>query len=143
MPNLADLPIVCDLSAVTAADRERLMRAVPALFAAVEAVHELPNGFAFRFASKPGRVMAIAEFVEHDRQCCAFNTYTLEVEPGGGPVWLKMTGSDEVKAFIQTVFGDAQVAVTKQLIRPAPGDDLDAVMAEAAPVLREVMGKAR
>ncbi len=141
-PSPAALPIVCDLSAVSAADRERLMAAVPRLFQAVQAVHALPDGYAFRFANAPGRILALAEFIEHERQCCPFYAFALEVEPGGGPFWLRLSGGDGVKEFVQTVFGDLQAAVRAQLIRPAPGDDLEAAVARAAPVLAEVMAKA-
>src|SRR5262245_3490308 len=111
MNNLSDLPIICDLSAVNAADRERLMAAVPELFRVVDAVHELPDGYAFRFGSAPGQLLAIAEFVEHERQCCPFYAFALEVEPAGGPLWLKMTGREGVKDFLQYAFGDVQGAV--------------------------------
>ncbi len=138
----ADLPIVCDLSAITAADRERLLAGVPALFRAVEAVHALPDGYAFRFASEPGRLLALAEFIEHERLCCPFYTFALEVAPAGGPFWMKLTGGEGVKDFIQTVFGDLEAAVRAGRIQPAAGDNLEGVVAEAAPVLAEVMRRA-
>lgn len=137
-----NLPIVCDLSAVSAAERERLMAAVPALFGTVEAVHALPDGYAFRFAAEPGRLLAMAEFVEHERQCCPFYTFALEVEPGGGPLWLRMTGGEGVKDFMQAVFGDLAGAVLAGRIVPAPGDALDAAVSAAAPVLADVMARA-
>jgi hypothetical protein len=137
-----NLPIVCDLSAVSAADRERLLATVPALFRAVEAVHALPDGYAFRFAAAPGRLPALAEFVEHERLCCPFYHFALEVEPGGGPMWLKLTGGEGVKDFMEAVFGDMAGAVEQGLIRPAPGDPLEAAVAAAAPALREALGKA-
>ena len=139
----ANLPIVCDLSAVSAADRERMLSAVPALFQAVQAVHALPDGYAFRFANEPGRLLALAEFIEHERLCCPFYAFALEVEPAGGPFWLRMTGGDGVKDFMETVFGDLQAAVRNELIRPAPGDDLDEAVAAAAPVLAGVMRRVR
>ena len=98
---------------------------------------------AFGNRPTPTQIDHARDFVEHDRLCCAFNHYTLEVEPAGGPLWLKLTGGEGVKEFIQTVFGNAQAAVEAQLIRPAPGDHLDAVMAEATPVLAAVIGKAQ
>lgn len=133
------LPIVCDLSAITAEDRARLLAAVPALFREVEAVHALPDGYAFRFAAAPGRLLALAEFVEHERLCCPFYRFTLEVEPGGGPMWLKLTGGEDVKAFMESVFGDLTAAVENGLIRRVPGEPLEAAVAAAAPVLAEAM----
>ena len=137
--SLGSLPIVCDLSAIKAEDRERLLAAVPELFRAVEAVHALPDGYAFRFAAAPGRLLALAEFVEHERQCCPFYHFALEVEPGGGPMWLKLTGGEGVKEFMEAVFGDLAGAVEQGLIRPAPGDALEAAVAAAAPVLRQTL----
>ena len=135
-------PIVCDLSAVPVADRERLMAAVPPLFQAVREVHELPNGYAFGFPNEPGRLMALAQFVDNERLCCPFYTFVLEVEPSGGPFWLRMTGGEGVKEFLQTVFGDLQAAVRNELIQPGPGDNLDEAVARAAPVLAAALVKA-
>ena len=136
-----NLPIVCDLSAVAAEDRERLMAVVPDLFRAVAAVHALPDGYAFRFQAAPGRLLALAEFVEHERQCCPFYHFALEVEPAAGPLWLKLTGGEGVKEFLEAVFGDLAGAVVQGLIRPAPGEPLEAAVAAAAPVLREALEK--
>lgn len=136
------LPLVCDLSAVTAEDRARLLAAVPALFGEVQAVHALPEGYAFRFAAAPGRLAALAEFVEHERLCCPFYHFALEVEPAGGPMWLKLTGGEDVKAFIDTVFGDLTAAVAEGRVRPAPGEPLEAAVAAAAPVLAAALRKA-
>ena len=135
-------PIVCDLSAVPAADREKLMAAVPPLFRAVQEVHALPNGYAFGFPNEPGRFMALAQFVDNERLCCPFYNFVLEVEPSGGPFWLRMTGGEGVKQFLETVFGDLQGAVRNELIRPEPGDHLDEVVAQAAPVLAAAMDMA-
>ena len=141
-PANANLPIVCDLSAVPAADREQLMAAVPPLFQAVQEVHELPNGYAFGFPNEPGRLMALAQFVDNERLCCPFYTFALEVEPSGGPFWLRMTGGEGVKEFLTTVFGDLSAAVRNELIQPGPGDNLDEAVDLAAPVLAATLEKA-
>jgi hypothetical protein len=141
-PASENQPIVCDLSAVPVADRQRLMAAVPPLFQAVQEVHELPNGYAFGFPHEPGRFMALAQFVDNERLCCPFYNFVLEVEPSGGPFWLRMTGGEGVKQFLETVFSDLHGAVRNELIRPEPGDHLDEVVAHAAPVLAATLGKA-
>jgi len=41
--------------------------------------------------------MSLAHFVEPERQCCSFYHFVLEIEPGGGPLWLRLTGGEEVK----------------------------------------------
>lgn len=53
---------------------------------------ELEDGYALRFAPEPGLVPELAGLVEQERICCAFLRFRLSVEPGGGPVWLELTG---------------------------------------------------
>jgi hypothetical protein len=86
--------------------------------------------------------MALANFVEHERQCCPFYHFALEAEPNGGPFWLRMTGNDEVKAFMQTVWMDLPGAAAQQLIQTGSDVDLDELIAEAAPVTAGVIEKA-
>ena len=135
-------PIVCDLTVFPTSVREQVAATIPDLFRAVEKVQELNNGYAFQFPNEPGRFMSLAQFVEHERQCCPFYTLTLEVEPNGGPLWLRMTGGEGVKQFIDTVWNDLSGSVSKQLIQTGPGHELDEVIAQAAPVLANTLQKA-
>jgi len=137
-----DQPIACDLTVFPASVREQIAASVPEMFLAVQEVQELPNGYAFQFPNEPGRFMTLAHFVEHERQCCPFYSFALEVEPSGGPLWLRMTGGEGVKQFMKTVWGDVQDTVHKQLIQTGPEDDLDAVIAQAAPILADSLQKA-
>jgi hypothetical protein len=141
-PTNKNQPIVCDLTVFPADVRAELAASVPELFQAVQQVHELPDGYAFQFANEPGRFMALAHFVEHERQCCPFYHFALECEPNSGPFWLRMTGSDEVKQFMDTVWSNLQDAVPMQLMKTGPGPELDEVISQAAPVLAEAMAKA-
>lgn len=45
-------------------------RTTGALFGAVEAVEELPDGFAFRVPSSADLLKASAEFIDLERRCC-------------------------------------------------------------------------
>jgi DNA-binding transcriptional MerR regulator len=135
-------PIVCDLTVFPASVREQIAATIPDMFRAVEAVQALPDGYAFRFPNKPGQFMTLAQFVEHERQCCPFYHFVLEVEPNGGPLWLRMTGGEGVKQFMDTAWRDLQGAVQQQLIQIGPDHDLNEVIAEAAPVLAEMLAKA-
>jgi hypothetical protein len=136
-------PIACDLTAIPASvDRAQLAAAVAHIFQAAQEVQALPNGYAFRFPNQDGMWMALAHFVEHERRCCPFYAFALELEPNGGPLWLRMTGGEGVKEFLEQVFGDLHGAVRRQLIRTAPGDALDEAIAQAAPILAETLAKA-
>lgn len=137
-----DQPIVCDLTVFQVGEREQMAATVPVLFQAVQRANELNDGYAFQFPNEPGMWLSLAQFVENERQCCPFYRFVLEIEPGGGPLWLHLTGGDGVKAFMETVWNDLSGAVPKQLMRTGPSHDLDAVIAQAAPVLADVMSKA-
>ncbi len=103
-----NLPIACDLTAIPLAEREQHVTVGLQLFQKAEQLQELPNGYAFRFANEPGMFMALANFVENERRCCQFFAFVIELEPGGGPLWLRLTGGDGVKEFVHALF-DMQV----------------------------------
>jgi len=134
--------IVCDLTVFSTDTRRQMAAAVPDMFKAVQKVQELPDGYAFQFPNEPGMFMTLANFVEHERQCCPFYKFALEAESSGGPFWLRMMGGKGVKEFMQTAWTDLPGAVSKQLIRTGPEHDLDEVITQAAPILADTLEKA-
>ncbi len=70
------------------------------LFSRIEEFGELARGYEFRFANGPDVIVKLAEFVTLERLCCPFLNFAIEVEQGG-PVWLRLTGSEGVKTFIR------------------------------------------
>jgi hypothetical protein len=96
-----------ELIACLLSEREQAIRADELgreLFAHVEAVEELADGYAYRFpAGEPWADNLIA-FVGLERQCCPFATYELAFEPHQGPVWLRVRGSAAVKTFVREHF---------------------------------------
>jgi hypothetical protein len=95
--------IACDLTAIDASERDQHFLTVEQLFAAVQYSDELPDGYAFRLPAE--RLLDAAHFIANERLCCPFFTFALHLEPNGGPLWLRLTGSAEVKQFIQAEFG--------------------------------------
>ena len=94
--------IACLLSEREAAIRgEELARG---LFTAVEEVAELPDGYGYRFSSESSQLEPLLEFIAAERRCCPFLTFELAFEPHGGPLWLRLRGSPQVKAFIAEAF---------------------------------------
>jgi len=104
------LPVACQPSAVPAAERTRWLELGKQTYAAVEAVHELPDGYALRFT--PDRLPLVAEYVSRDRHCCAFVRWELVVEQAAGPLWLKLRGPLGTKAFVRAALE------TTALLRP-------------------------
>lgn len=132
-------PIICDLTVFTPDTRAELAASVPAMFEAAQKVQELADGYAFQFPNEPGMFMALANFVEHERQCCPFYHFVLEAEPGGGPFWLRLTGSEKIKEYMQIVWRDLPGAIADELIQTGDEDDLDEMVRRASPVLANVI----
>ena len=91
--------IACNLTAIEASERDQHFLTTEQLFAAVQHTDELPDGYAFRLPAE--HLLDAAHFIANERRCCPFFTFTLQQEANGGPLWLKLTGSAEVKQFIQ------------------------------------------
>lgn len=127
-----DLPIACDASALTPDEREHWVQDIaPNLYRQVQEIRELPDGWAWRLPSTPEVLFLLAEEMNVERLCCPFVTYTLEIEPNQRPFWLRMTGGEGVKTFLQMAFEttshfDAQVAKAAGLNIPA-GPEMDSV----------------
>ena len=93
----------CDMRAMTKAERAVHQRLGRSLRESVEEQRELPNGYAFRMP--PGSLVNTAKWVSLERKCCPFFTFGLEVTRDGGPLWLRITGSEGIKEFIRAEFG--------------------------------------
>lgn len=104
-PAVKESPLACDMSAIELGARARHVANAGDLFRAVEEIRELPGGYAFRLPAVTDMLLKAAEFVSFERLCCPFLGFTLELEPEGGPVWLRLTGREGVKEFIREEVG--------------------------------------
>ncbi len=96
---MTTLPIACNLTALTPDQRQQHAALAAQLAEAVDAVEELPDGYAFRYHTDASTWQTVTTWVEWERQCCPFLTFTLE-RTGAGPVWLRLTGANGVKDFL-------------------------------------------
>lgn len=72
------------------------------IFASVQEVQELPTGYALRLPNETGLLQTIIAFISYERLCCPFFQFGLEIEPQQGPIWLRLTGTEDVKLFLQS-----------------------------------------
>jgi hypothetical protein len=93
---------------------------VGGLFAAVEEVAELLDGYGYRFPSDGSQLEPFLEFIAAERRCCPFLTFELAFEPHGGPLWLRMRGSPRVKAFITEAFNTRLALLPSDAREPRP-----------------------
>jgi hypothetical protein len=92
----------CNVNGLTGAERARHQELSESLLSAVQQKSELRDGYAFRLPSSA--LMTAAEWVSLERKCCPFFTFEIEQPKDQGPVWLRITGSEGVKAFIEEEF---------------------------------------
>ena len=99
-----EVVIACNPNAIPADQRDQHEAAVRSLFAAAQGVKAVPGGYAFRLPTTSAMVLGAAEFIANERLCCPFFNFALDVEPNGGPIWLRLTGGEGVKELIKTEF---------------------------------------
>jgi hypothetical protein len=94
-------PIACDMTAIPADQRPGHLATSKDLFSRIQESRELGNGYEFRFTDEPDLIVKLGQFISLEKLCCPFLGFAIEVEPEGGPVWLRLTGREAVKAFIR------------------------------------------
>jgi hypothetical protein len=114
----SEVPIACIPDALTAEQQARWMEVGPQLYAAVQEVQELPDGYAFRLPSDAEMLLLVAEDLNFERLCCPFVRFTLDIAPNGAPFWLHFTGGEGVKAFLRLNFEMTNV-LTEQVAQAA------------------------
>jgi hypothetical protein len=100
-----DTPVfACDLTAINADVRSTHLTAAEQLLRHDTAeVQELSDGYAFRFGAE--QYAQVTDFIANERLCCPFFSFTLEVTPAQGPLWLRISGTAEIKGFLQSALG--------------------------------------
>lgn len=99
-------PIACDMSAIEPGLRAGHVATGNRVFRAAQEFRETADGYAFRLTGDSETLSKAVEFIALERLCCPFLGFALEVEPEGGPVWLRLSGRDGVKAFIREEVGE-------------------------------------
>jgi hypothetical protein len=101
----AESPFACDRAALTPQARKRHFDELgPALKARVKSIRELSDGFAFEFPPDTETLQLISEWVAGERLCCPFFDIDVHAEREHGGLWLRLTGREGVKQFIQSDF---------------------------------------
>jgi len=101
----SEAPFACSLTAMSAAERAHHKELSQELHAAVKETRELPNGYAFRLSGERRSLAMLSEWVSLERLCCPFFTFQIEAGAETQPIWLRMTGREGVKQFMQSEFG--------------------------------------
>lgn len=117
--------IACDLSVLTAAQRDRVATLAADTFAAADRGRALPGGYALGFTdASDATVLALAEFIALDRRCCPFLRHAVVSDAGSATTtWLELAGPPAASA---AILEDLLALVTPDVaadLRRAPGVD--------------------
>ena len=97
----AEPVIACNLGAIAPADLDAHVALAQAVFSprTVLEIKEVAQGYAFRLPLETAMLQKTIDFIANERLCCPFFTFTLVV---GEALWLELSGSDEVKAYLKS-----------------------------------------
>jgi hypothetical protein len=99
-------PFACNRLALSPGQRKRHFDELgPALRTLKTDMRELTDGFEFKFPSDTKTYQSVAEWVAGERVCCPFFDIDLRSEREGGALWLRLTGREGTKQFIEADFG--------------------------------------
>lgn len=90
----------CDLTTLTPEQRQYLGTLSSELFAVVQNIRELSDGYAFELLQDSSLLLKLADFITYDRLCCPFMFHGIDAEPLGGSIWLRLSGEEGTKAFV-------------------------------------------
>ena len=102
MTDDAARPIACDMTALSAAERQRYDSLRPRVLGAVDRVDETATGFRLRIGSSAS-IAAIGEWTDMERRCCPFLDIDVSLE-ADGTTWIQIGGSAAIKAFLEEEF---------------------------------------
>ena len=95
----------CSLTALTIAERLHHKDLSQKVHAGVKEIRELSDGYAFRLGGERQTIAMVADWISLERLCCPFFTFQLEIGSDPNPIWLRITGREGVKQFMQSEFG--------------------------------------
>jgi hypothetical protein len=104
-PAKPETPFACSLEkSLTKDQREHKKQIAIKMESGRLETKELANGYLFRFRPDAVSFNEVADWVATERVCCPFFDLAVEAERENGPVSLRITGREGVKAFIRAEF---------------------------------------
>jgi hypothetical protein len=103
----SESPVVaCTLD--PAAKRERKALLENELVPNILEVSEQASGYVLWFDRAPGRLSALAGFVELESRCCGFLDFEIRVDSGGDRIALELSGPDGTKEMLRPLIEHAK-----------------------------------
>ena len=98
----AEVPIACNLNALTPAQRHELKVFSERIVSAVTGTRELDDGYGFRVDNTKISAVDLAGGIELWRKCCPFYEFQIDLRGEDGALWLTLRGRKGVKEYFPT-----------------------------------------
>ncbi|HEY6304864.1 MAG TPA: hypothetical protein VI488_00220 [Candidatus Angelobacter sp.] len=98
-------PFYCNRQAINPAQVHRKEELGKALHSLRRSIREISDGYEFELPNDPSTIHLAAEWASLERLCCPFFEIDLRLEREAGPLWLRLSGREGVKAFIRGELG--------------------------------------
>jgi len=95
----------CNIKALNPAERARHKQLSEKLNARRKEIVETEKGYEFQYSPADISLAELAEWVGAESKCCPFFDFHIDVEREGKLLCLRLTGEEEIKAFIRAEFG--------------------------------------
>jgi hypothetical protein len=95
----AEVPIACNLNALTPAQRRELKQFSETMVNAVIATRETSDGYGFRVDTARLTAVDLAQGIELWRKCCPFYEFQIDLRGEDGSLWLTLHGRKGVKEY--------------------------------------------
>jgi hypothetical protein len=105
-----DTPIACQLGVFSADERYRYEAVRGQIEAAVGGVAETANGYVFDLPGNDATLALVADWIAFERRCCPFLEFAVSIGASHSPIRVALTGSPEVKKFLESEFRSGVVS---------------------------------
>jgi hypothetical protein len=101
---MAKLGVACSLDGAALAARQGELRG--GVLGEAQSVERLPNGYRWRFDTRPDLLGRLGPILDAERRCCRFLSIALNAEADLGAVVLEITGPEGTPEFLEDWIGD-------------------------------------
>src|SRR4051812_7050031 len=92
-----EIPVACSL---TPEEKDQRGDELTSLFSSAQETIEIPRGYALRYSADESLTAMLVQAIIKERECCPFFEFKLVFEPGNGPLWFYIEGSEGTKDLI-------------------------------------------
>lgn len=109
-PDDAGIPIACDLTVFTPAERAEHLAQSQRVFTAIECLTEEADGFVLTLSSTPSRRTEVEHWIATEQRCCPFFRFDLWEEDNGETLAVSVSGPGAAKDILRAGIEQYSVA---------------------------------